>query len=157
MTTLGVDLEKSNLRGETVLVPVSGGGGPVAMSDVTGLLAALGAKADATAVASALSSLSVEIGTKATQTSVDALSNGLATTNSNLGSVSSTANAAASAASSAGSAAAAAQTTANNAIPKTDRVTAMSTRGVLSGAVIPLNGTVPVGMQPYDLVIERSA
>lgn len=143
MTTLGVDLEKSNARGETVLVPISGGGGPIAIDDVVGLVAALAAKADATAVSSALNALSTEIGTKATQSSVTALSEGLATTNTNLGSVS--------------NAATAAQTTANNAIPKADRIAALSARGVLSGAVIPLNGTVPVGMQPYDLIIEKSA
>lgn len=58
---------------------------------------------------------------------------------------------------SAASAASQAQATADQAIPSSQVVHAIGTRGVFEGYVLNANDVTPGGVQPYDLIVRKTA
>lgn len=126
-----------------VVVAGGGPGGPIAITDVTGLEAELLGKATHTELNALVDEFDsyaeatdLEIATKATQSSVNALSAGLATTNENLAGVFTTAQGA-------NTAAEAAQATANEAKGKADTAVQPTNPLMIKGILEP--GQLPTG------------
>ncbi|MEG2887288.1 MAG: hypothetical protein RR853_09205 [Aurantimicrobium sp.] len=126
-----------------VVVAGGGPGGPIAITDVTGLEAELLGKATHTELNALVDEFDayaettdLEIATKATQSSVNALSAGLATTNENLGGVFNLAQGA-------NTAAEAAQATANEAKGKADTAVQPTNPLMIKGILEP--GQLPTG------------